>query len=292
MHKPVLEKEVFEYLDPGPDENFIDCTLGQGGHTVGLLERNGPGGKVLGIEIDPELYEKTKESIEKDFERLVPVNDSYADLKKITEEEGFGPVSGVLLDLGISSWHIEESGRGFSFQRSEPLSMRYDKKGDERVTAGDIVNKWPARAIEKVLEKYGEEEQAREIAEEIVRRRKRKKIRRGIELATLIEKVKKSRGRIHPATKSFQALRIAVNQELENLKAVLPQALEVLREGGRLAVISFHSLEDGIVKRFFQKEEGKRIKVLTKEPVRATKEEVEKNPGSRSARLRAAEKRK
>lgn len=286
VHVPVLVNEVLKYLNPKPGENFVDCTFGEGGHTRKILEKNAPG-KVLGIEIDPQLY---KELINLGIERLILVNDSFVNLKRIVEEN-LTRVSGILFDLGLSSWHLEKSGRGFSFSKNEPLNMRYCPSD---LTAEKIVNEWPKSEIEKILKKYGEERFARKISEEIVRARKLKSIKTTFDLIEIVRRATPSwyhHKRIHFATKTFQALRIVVNDELENLKKALPQALEVLDKGGRLVVISFHSLEDRIVKNFFrEKEKEQLLKILTKKPVGPSLEEIVQNPRSRSARLRAAEK--
>ena len=299
MHIPVLKNEVLKYLKPEPNENFIDCTIGEAGHTLAILEKNGPKGKVLGIDQDPQIIEKCKLKIKGFKERVILVCDNFANLKEIVNKENFRPVSGILFDLGMSSWHLKESGRGFSFLRDEPLDMRYHYKnqklkvkGQKFLTAKEIVNKWSEKEIAQVLRIYGEEKFAKKITREIVKERKTKPIETTSQLVAIIQKaVPKNyeRGRIHPATRTFQALRITVNNELENLKKALPQALEVLEPGGRLVVISFHSLEDRIVKIFFKakKKEGK-VEILTKKPVRPSEKEIKFNPASRSAKLRSA----
>lgn len=289
MHIPVLQKEVIEFLDPKANENFIDCTLGLAGHTLAILEKTAPQGKVLGIEWDRELYNQLKEkclrwNLE---ERLILVNDSYLNLKEIVERENFRNIQGILFDLGLSSWHLEESQRGFSFLRDEPLDMRYSLKSS--LTAEKILNDWPETKIEEILREYGQERFARRIAREIVAARKIKPIETTFQLVEIIKKAvprNYERGRIHPATRTFQALRIKVNDELNNLEKALPQALEVLEKGGRLVVISFHSLEDRIVKNFFRQN----LKILTKKPVRPSLEEIKLNPRCRPAKLRVAEK--
>jgi 16S rRNA (cytosine1402-N4)-methyltransferase len=301
IHEPVLLKEVIEYLTVGKNKNYIDCTIGEGGHTMEILKRNGPKGKVLGIEIDPELYKKLKKE---KLERLILVNDSFSKLKEIVKGENFGPISGILLDLGLSSWHLEKSGRGFSFLKDEPLIMRYDWNlaksillrsngvSSKELSAEKIVNEWSEKEIERILKEYGEERFAKRISREIVRARKVKPIETTFQLVEVIKRAVPSfyqHQRIHFATKTFQALRITVNNELENLKIALPQAIEILERGGRLVVISFHSLEDRIVKNFLkEKEREGKIKILTKKPIRPSKEEIRKNPRSRSAKLRAA----
>lgn len=293
-HIPVLKKEVIEYLDPKPNENFIDCTIGEGGHALAILERTAPKGKILGIECDPELSSQLKE---KCLQRVILVNDSYINLKKIVEKEKFEPVSGILFDLGISSWHLEKSGRGFSFSKNEPLIMRYNYSNElfagKELTAEKILNQWPEKEIERILREYGEERFAKKIVREIVRARGKRPIKTTFQLVEIIKKaVPKNyeRGRMHPATRTFQALRIAVNDELNNLKKALPQAIEILEKSGRLAIISFHSLEDRIVKNFYQSRTSIDLKILTKKPIRPSPEEIKINPRSRSAKLRAAQK--
>lgn len=305
IHIPVLQKEVIQYLNPKPNENFIDCTIGEGGHTAAILEKNKPRGKVLGIEIDPELYKALKSRMAEfpisnsQFpNRLVLVNDSFVNLKEIGEREKFQPISGILFDLGLSSWHLEKSGRGFSFQKDEPLDMRFhvthfprSSKMCYELTAEKIVNEFSEEEIERILRNYGEEKFAKRIAQKIIEEREKGPIKTTFQLVEIIKKsVPKNyeRGRIHPATRTFQALRIAVNGELSNLKKVLPQALKILEVGGRLVIISFHSLEDRIVKNFYRNRISIDLKILTKKPLRPSIEEIKINPRSRSAKLRAA----
>ena len=292
MHIPVLPKEVIQYLDPKPNENFIDATFGQGGHTTLILKENKPQGKVLGIDIDPAQIEKAKlQASNIEFEnRLILVNDSYVNLKNIVEKYDFKPINGILFDLGMSSQHLEESGRGFSFQKDEPLDMRYDKN-QKHLTAENIINQWPEKEIEQILREYGEERFSRKIAQEIIQARKKNPIKSTFQLVEIIKRSTPSgyqRKRIHLATKTFQALRIAVNDELETIKEGLTRALDILEKEGRLVVISFHSLEDRIVKNFL-KEKAKQglIKIQTKKPIRPCFEEIKINKRSRSAKLRA-----
>ena len=306
VHIPVLQKEVLDYLDPKPNENFIDCTIGEGGHALAILEKNGPKGKVLGIEWDPELYKKLSESdTDRLKARLILVNENFANLKKIVEKHEFKPVQGILFDLGLSSWHLEESKKGFSFQKDEVLDMRYNPE-IQTLTAEEIIKRWPGTEIERILKEYSQEQFAKRIAKEIVDARKVRPIKSTFQLVEIIKKAipfRSQPGRIHFATRTFQSLRIAVNNELSNLEKVLPQALEVLEPGGRLAIISFHSLEDRIVKNFYRSRSpiesmklpfisifanARYLKILTKKPVRPSEEEIEINPRSRSAKLRAA----
>lgn len=260
---------------------------------MAILEKNGLSGKVLGIDRDPTIIKNLELK-----NRLILVNDSYANLKKITERYNFKP-DGILFDLGMSSWHLEESKRGFSFQKDEPLDMRYSDVIDfsrslkihYQETAEKIVNTWSEEKIEEILREYGGERFAKRIAKRICEIRKVKPIKTTFQLKEIIRRAFPKRykfGKIHFATRTFQALRIAVNQELENLKIVLPQALDILEPSGRLVVISFHSGEDRIVKNFFrdQAKQGL-LRILTKKPVEPSEEEVRINPRSRSAKLRA-----
>ena len=288
-HNPVLTKEVLEYLAPQPNENIIDATVGEGGHTLLILEKNGPQGKVLGIDRDAQQIEHSREYTAAFKERVMLVNDSYINIRQIAEHIHFEPVHGILLDLGYSSWHIENSKKGFSFGRDEVLDMRYDEKNP--LTAKEIVNDYPEKEIEKILRIFGEEKFSKKIAKAIVESRTKQKIDRTLELVRIIEGVIPARlyaGKIHPATRTFQALRIAVNNELDAIAKVLPEALGVLSRRGRLVVISFHSLEDRIVKHFFnlQAKEGC-VTITTKKPVTAAFDEVMGNARARSAKLRA-----
>lgn len=283
-HLPVLQKEVLEYLDPKPNENFIDCTIGSGGHALAILEKTSPKGKVLGIDLDC-LVPGTKYP-----ERLILTRGNFANLKEIIAKEKFKKISGILFDLGMSSWHLEESKKGFSFLRNEPLDMRYSQ--DNSSTAEKIINYGSYQEIEKILREYGQEQFADKITREILEIRKLRAIKTTFQLVEIIKKatpVFYQHKKIHFATKTFQALRIAVNDELNNLEKVLPQTLEVFKKRGRLLIISFHSLEDRIVKNFFREraKEGL-LKILTKKPITPSKDEIKMNPRSRSAKLRAA----
>jgi 16S rRNA (cytosine1402-N4)-methyltransferase len=296
-HIPVLQKEVIEYLDPKPNENFIDATFGEGGHALSILERTKPNGKLLGIEIDPELYEKIKSKIsiinDQLSNRLILINDSYTNIKKITQEHNFRPINGILFDLGISSWHLEESRRGFSFKRDEPLDMRFNPQRN-RLTAFEILNYWSKEKIEEILRKFGEEKFAKSIAKNIAEKRKIKPIRTTFDLVEIIKASLplkyQRRLKTHPATRTFQALRIAVNNELENLEKTLHSLPRILEREARIVVISFHSLEDRIVKNFFrQKKREGILQILTPKPITPTFHEIISNPRSRSAKLRAAQ---
>ena len=290
MHIPVLTEKVLAYLDPTANENFIDCTMGEGGHAPKILERTGPKGKLLGIDMDPDALQRAGETLKRQKERIIFVQGSFAHLKMIAEKEKFRQVHGILFDLGFSSNQIEKSKRGFSFLRAEPLDMRFDPENP--VTAQKFINYASKQELVEVLKEYGEERFANAIAQGILRERRHKPIATTFQLVKTVEEAVPGwykRRRIHPATKTFQALRIAVNKELDNLKVALPQALEMLSSSGRLVVISYHSFEDRIVKNFFRANPA--LTILTKKPVVPSANEIRKNPRSRSAKLRAALKR-
>ncbi len=287
MHKPVLLNEVIEYLDPKPNQNFIDCTVGEAGHSLAILNRNQPDGKVLGIDTDNESLKRIKPT-----ERLVLINGNFKDLKTIAGENNFVKVNGVLFDLGLSSWQLDESGKGFSYKKDEPLTMIFNNS--QVVTAQEIINTWPEEELIKIFKEYGEERFARKIVQKIVQYRGLTPVQTTSQLFEIIKKSvpfsKTGHGRTDRiAARIFQALRIVVNDEIENLKKGLEQAFQILDKEGRVVVISFHSLEDRIVKWFFRnlEKEGK-IKILTKKPITANKAEIITNSRSRSAKLRAA----
>jgi len=283
MHIPVLLKEVIEYLNVKPNSNYIDCTLNGGGHTREILKQTN--GKVLGIEIDQEIFEK----IEKEkIERLIPVNNSYINIKEEVEKNNFNNISGILFDIGMSSYHVDEAERGFSFNKNEPLIMNYSTG----LTAEEILNEWSEEEIEKILKEYGEEDFSRKIAKKIVEKRKGEKIKSTLQLVNIIKEATPGwyhHAKTHFATRTFQALRIKVNNELDNFRKALPEALDLLEKEGRLVVISFHSLEDRIIKEFLkEKEKEGKVKIITKKPIVPTDEEIALNPRSRSSKLRAA----
>lgn len=285
MHIPVLLKEVIEHLDAGPGKNYIDCTLNGGGHTREILKRNGPDGKVLGIEIDKEIFEK----IEKEkIERLVAVNDSYINIRNIAEKNGFDKVNGILFDIGMSSYHVDYAERGFSFNKDEPLIMNYSTG----LTAEEILNEWREDEIEKILKEYGEEKFSKRIAKRIAEQRKKGRIKSTLQLVNIIKEATPGwyhHNKTHFATRTFQALRIKVNNELDNFRQALPEALDLLEKEGRLVVISFHSLEDRIIKEFLkEKEKNGEVKIITKKPIAPEDQEIQLNPRSRSSKLRAA----
>jgi len=294
MHIPVLQEEVLEYLNPKPNENFIDCTIGEAGHSLAIIERILPNGLLLGIDWSHELIQKLKikYQISNIKNNLILVCDNFANLKEIVKKYVFKQVHGILFDLGLSSWHLEESGKGFRFKKDEPLIMSYSPAPE--LIAKQIVNQWPGKDIERILKEYSEEKFAKRIAEEIVKARRIKPIQSTFQLVEIIKKAVPSwyqHRKIHFATKTFQALRIAVNDELNNIEKALLQALEALKPNGRLVIISFHSLEDRIIKNFFQNQaKNGLLKILTKNPLKPSLQEIKINPRSRSAKLRAAQK--
>ena len=304
-HIPVLVREIIGGVSIQPGSEFVDGTIGGGGHTNEILKKNGPNGRVLGLDADPAAIERVGKRFPDEVEagRLVLVNTNFVEIEEAATDSGFNQVDGILLDLGVSSFQIDEPERGFSFQYEGPLDMRMDS--NQSLSAAVIVNQWSEKEIADVIYRYGEERKSRRIARSIVKHRP---IRTTTQLAETVSRtVGGRRGRrIHPATRTFQALRIAVNEELTVLEDVLPQCLRLLGPVGRLAVISFHSLEDRIVKRWMQSEAAdyvsdpthpmggvsKRptIRILTRKPLTPTDEEVASNPRSRSAKLRIAEK--
>lgn len=289
IHTPVLLNEVINYLHVEKNKKYIDATVDGGALAQAILERNAPHGMLLGFEWDQSLFEAARKRLSKFQERCVIVHSNYADMKTVVAEKKFGPVSGIVFDLGVSTYHFEESGRGFSFQKDEALDMRFNPH-EQFETAGDIVNTYGYEDIEKIISEYGEEQNAKIIAQEIVSERKHRPIVTTHQLVRIIERSYKGvRGKIHSATKTFQALRIAVNREFENIKTALPDALEILEPEGYLAVISFHSLEDKIVKTFFNQKKSTH-NIITKKPITPNIEEIRNNPKARSAKLRILQK--
>ncbi len=300
-HIPVLAREVVENLAVQPGGRYIDCTLGAGGHAQAILEQSSPGGQLLGIDADPEAIKTAGARLASFGKSVLLVNDNFVNLKDICIKYDFFPVHGILFDLGLSSPQLDEEGRGFSFQSDAPLDMRFSPT--QKTTAATIVNTSSETELARLIKTYGEEINSRQIAKKIVQKRP---LNTTLELANLVEEAVGGRhGKIHPATRTFQALRIAVNHEMENLESALNQAASLLGFGGRIVVISYHSLEDRIVKHFLQKESRDclcppeamkctcqhkaSLKVITRKIVTPTFAEVEMNPRSRSAKLRAAE---
>jgi 16S rRNA (cytosine1402-N4)-methyltransferase len=300
-HIPVLSREVIDNLSVQPGGRYIDCTLGNGGHAQAILEHSSPGGQLLGIEADPNAITTAAARLRLFGKSVASVHDNFVNLKDICLKYDFFPVHGILFDLGLSSLQLDEEGRGFSFQRPAPLDMRFNPA--QRLTAADIVNTYSEIELARIIKTYGEEINSRAIARKIVQNRP---LNTTIDLANLIEQAAGGRhGKIHPATRTFQALRIAVNHEMENLDSALNQAVSLLGFGGRIVVISYHSLEDRIVKQFMQKESRDcicppeaikcvcghkaNLKIITRKIITPTFAEVQMNPRSRSAKLRTAE---
>jgi len=300
-HIPVLLQETIEALAVQPGGRYIDCTLGAGGHAAAILDQSSPGGQLLGIDADPEAIEIARARLETYGSSTLLVNDNFVNLEAICIKYDFLPVHGILFDLGLSSLQLNSHDRGFSFQHDAPLDMRLSPS--QEVTAADIINTSSEGELAHLIKTYGEESYSRQIARRVVQERP---MNTTLQLVRTIEKaVRKRRGRLHPATKTFQALRIAVNHELEHLEAVLKQAINLLGFEGRLVVISYHSLEDRIVKQLMQQESkdcicppgiptcvcGHRacLRLINKRVITPSPTEVQLNPRSRSAKLRAAE---
>jgi 16S rRNA (cytosine1402-N4)-methyltransferase len=285
-HQAVLLNEAMGYLDPRPGGRYIDATFGAGGHTRALLERSAPGGAVLALDLDDAALEAGRVLQQTYGSRLKLVRANFKEVFSVAEANGFLNVDGILADVGVSSMMLDDPERGFSFMREGPLDMRMDRT--QPLTAAEIVNSYGEREIADILYLYGEERRSRAIARSIVRSRP---LSSTLELSRAVERVMGGprHGRIHPATRTFQALRIAVNAELDNLKAFIGGAVSCLGPGGRLAVITFHSLEDRIVKNSFRSM-GNVGRPLTRKVVTAAAEEVQSNPRARSAKLRVWEK--
>jgi 16S rRNA (cytosine1402-N4)-methyltransferase len=288
-HTSVMVNETIEGLRPGCGGHFVDCTVGSGGHALAILERISPTGKLLGIDADPEAIRIARDRLSDYGEAVVLVKDSFVNLQAICDENDFRPVDGILFDLGVSSTQLDTAERGFSFQREGPLDMRFDPSGE--LTASDIVNTFAERELAHILKEYGEERYSRRIARHIVSTRP---ITSTLRLAQVVQQVLGSkRSRIHPATRTFMALRIAVNEELQSLSLALEQTINLLRLQGRLVVVSYHSLEDRIVKHFMRsKASNCALKLVSRKVIRPTSLEIESNQRSRSARLRVAERSK
>ncbi|MBI2484264.1 16S rRNA (cytosine(1402)-N(4))-methyltransferase RsmH [Candidatus Uhrbacteria bacterium] len=287
LHKTVLLQEALHYLDVRSNEHYIDATLGGGGHTESILDRNGPNGKVIAFDLDEDTIIRTQERLKRFGDRLAIIHDNFRHIAAASDYDL--RISGILYDLGLSTDLIKSSGRGFSFLRDEPLDMRFSI--EQRQTAAHIVNTLSEQKLADLIYRFGEERYSRRIARAIVAQRRKQKFSTTAELVSIIERSVPPpyrRGRIHCATRTFQALRVAVNDELGALEKSLSDAAGLLKAGGTLVVISFHSLEDRIVKLFFRvlKQQGS-AEILTKKPVIAQEDEVSLNPNARSAKLRA-----
>jgi len=292
-HIPVLLEESLYYLRPRPGDKFIDATFGEGGHSLALWEMIKPHGEILAFEWDPELFQKGLERISslKPMPKIKLMNKNFNEIESVVKEEKFECIKGVIFDLGLSSYHYDEAKRGFAFKQNEFLDMRINPN-DIKITAFEVVNYFSKSELVRILKNYGEERRAEKIAEKIIEARKKKKIETTQELKELVDQVYKGRrGKIHPATKTFLALRTFINQELENLNKGLEGAFNVLEQGGRIVIISFHGLEDKVIKEKIKKwKKEKRITLITKNVVRPKREEIKQNPRARSAKLRAIEK--
>jgi 16S rRNA (cytosine1402-N4)-methyltransferase len=299
-HVPVVYDQVLAGLRVRAGGDYIDATVGAAGHAAGILEASAPDGRLLGLDADPEAVAFARQALARFGERVTLHCANFRDLGEAAGLLGFKEVDGILMDLGFSSRQMAEPQRGFSFSQDGPLDMRMDPRRGR--SAADLVNELPEEQLADILWRYGEERYSRRIARAIVAARP---LRTTGQLAELVARQVGHREKIHPATRTFQALRIAVNGELDALSSALPQARDLLRPGGRLAVISFHSLEDRMVKRFFQQESRDcicppeapictcghqaTIRIITRKPVRPAQAEVNRNPRSRSAKLRIAE---
>ncbi len=310
-HKPVLYQEVLAALRPAHGKRFIDGTIGGGGHAWGIVAALSPDGQLLGMDADPTALQAARKRLAAFGSRVTLMRCNFVCLEQIAKQSGFYPVHGVLFDLGLSSMQLSDAVRGFSFQRDGPLDMRMDPNLPG--TAANLVNELPVKELADLIWRYGEERHARRIARAIVEARPLMTTRELAQVVTRTvgrhaasRRAASRRKQIHPATRTFQALRIAVNDELGALEAVLPQAVHVLAPGGRLAIISFHSLEDRLVKTFFRRESQDclcppkmptcscghqaSLRIVTRRPIVPSDAEKRRNPRSRSARLRVAEK--
>ena len=292
-HSPVMPSEVLYWLLGDGRKIFLDCTVGYSGHAEKLLEGSGPEGRLVGLDRDRSAIEASRQRLSQFGARAILIHGHFMELKQHLSEHGLSQVDGIIFDLGVSSPQLDEPARGFSFQNDGPLDMRMDQSIGG--TAADLINRWPEAQLADAIFQFGEERFSRRIARAIVRARERHPLGTTKELVSVIEGAVPANyrhGRLHCATRTFQALRISVNQELDCLETALRDAVDVLSPGGRLCVISFHSLEDRIVKHTFRALSGKEdpaLVVLTKKPQVSTREESDRNPRSRSAKLRAVQ---
>jgi 16S rRNA (cytosine1402-N4)-methyltransferase len=292
-HSPVMSSEVLYWLLGDGRKIFLDCTVGYSGHAEKLLEGSGPDGRLVGLDRDRSAIEASRQRLAQFGARAILIHGHFMELKQHLSEHGLSQVDGIIFDLGVSSPQLDEPARGFSFQHDGPLDMRMDQSISG--TAADLINRWPEAQLADAIFQFGEERFSRRIARAIVRARERRPLGTTKELVSVIEGAVPANyrhGRLHCATRTFQALRISVNQELDCLEPALRDAVDVLSPGGRLCVISFHSLEDRIVKHTFRALSGKEdpaLIVLTKKPQISTSEESDRNPRSRSAKLRAVQ---
>lgn len=298
VHQSVLSAEVQAALQPAAGARMIDATFGGGGHSSALLTAAQPGGRLLAIDADPAALAAGAARLEQAGVRDAAVlhHGNFGDLAQIAAQHGWHDVDGILFDLGVSSHQIDTAERGFSFQQDGPLDMRMNP--NTPLSAADLVNSWSESDLADVIYQYGEERASRRIARALCARRLQQPFSRTADLAAVTARAAGGRhGKVHPATRTFQALRIAVNEELDQLTRALPAAVDLLAIGGRVAVISFHSLEDRMVKQYFRAESGYdrestqpiRLQIITRRPLTATDQEIAANPRARSAKLRVAE---
>ena len=302
-HSPVLLNEVLANLELNKKRVVVDATVGLAGHSKAMLEKMPKNGKLIAFDADKEHVKLAKKRLRKYSSQVTVIHANFSELEEKIAAQRCRGIDAILFDLGLASPHVDNPERGFSFMHEGPLDMRFDVS--QELTAAEVINNYSEKELVRIFQEYGEERFARKIARAIVARRKTRKFKTTKELARLIEKTVARQSRIHPATRVFQALRIEVNNELQSLKSALEQALKLLRPGGRIAVISYHSLEDRIVKRFFKEqaleyinlpeEETTRmlkpqLKIITKKPILPSDEEIIENPRARSAKLRVAEK--
>ena len=285
-HPPVMVREVLSILNPKPGGIYVDATFGLGGHAREILNCLDYKGRLFGIDRDEEALEIARERIAD--ERVMIMKGKFSEMKHLLNGAGITEVDGILFDFGVSLVQLRDDARGFSFTSGEPLDMRMDRS--QQLKAEDVVNKYPEEELERILREYGEEWFSMKIAREIVAHRKKRRISSCAELAEIVSRVYRRRGRIHPATKTFQALRIEVNDELNEIRCGLDISIGLLRSKGRICTLSYHSLEDRVVKRYMREEERKGlVRIVTKKPLCPSIEEVQMNPSSRSAKLRGAE---
>lgn len=300
-HIPVLYQDIIHALQPRSGGSYVDCTLGAGGHAQGILEASQPDGKLLGLDLDPQAIAIAEKRLASFGERVRIERASYVELSRVLESIGWKGVNGIVFDLGVSSMQFDTPERGFSFQQEAPLDMRFGP--DSPISAAELVNQMSEAELAEIIFRYGEDRNARRIARAIVRARPLETTR---QLAAVVAGAGGARDHLHPATRTFQALRIAVNEELISIETALPQAVQALNKGGRLAVISFHSLEDRIVKDYINQEStdclcpprqpqctcGHKasLKKITRKPIVPAETEITENPRARSAKLRIAEK--
>lgn len=290
IHVPVLIKEVLQYLKLKEDGIYVDCTIGEGGHSEQILKSIGEKGFLLGLDKDRESLDVAKERLAKISKNFALINDDFSNLSSHLKMLKINKVDGILFDFGISSFQLENFSRGFSFKNNGPLDMRFNSLS--LLTCEELVNEADYEHLYRLLRDFGEERRASLIARRIIQKRKEKRIKTTFELAEIASKaLGRGKGKIDPATRTFQAFRIAVNREIESIEKILPQIPDMLADKGRVCAISYHSLEDRLVKRAFKAEkEKKTMQIITKKPIRPSYEEIVENPRSRSAKLRVAEK--